>query len=273
MQATQLRHRATCDVCGSRLPPRTDAWVDPAGALIVCVSCHATGAWTPPPTRIFDEPVARAPIGERPESDWDPASDDDASTLDPAAATGEEDADGSGSARSDSDSSRRSPVRAGTLTMADGQATVDGLAADLERLRPKGIEVLRGKPWIGSVAADEHVVVAPSGVWVIDVVPTGRGAALERDFLAGTSGAEILNALGGRVTVVGAMIPEGSRLTVPVRGMLCFEADPPDWFTDIFHLAGVTVTDRSQVADQLFNPLVLDLRTRQDIAGVLAGKI
>lgn len=239
----------------------------------MCISCQATGAWEPPQARIFEEPPPPVVSAERPTSDWDqedPGHGADRALEPVGGDLGVSVGVGEGEA---GPSPRRRPVDAGRLIAVEGEPLLDGLAADLEALRSEGIEVLRGRPWLGSAGTDEEIAVAPSGVWVIDLVPAERAAALERDFLSGTDGAEILNALGGRVTVVAALIPEGERLITPVRGALCLEDATPEWFPGVFHLAGIAVTDRHHLAELLLAPEIMDLEHRQRTAEALAGKI
>ena len=40
MQLVQLRHRAVCAVCASKLPPRAEAWLDEAASRTVCLTCY-----------------------------------------------------------------------------------------------------------------------------------------------------------------------------------------------------------------------------------------
>ena len=63
MEAVVLRHRASCSVCGSRLPPRTEAWWDAEQGVTICDTCYRFGldeVETPMISSTLSSPQARS---------------------------------------------------------------------------------------------------------------------------------------------------------------------------------------------------------------------
>lgn len=144
---------------------------------------------------------------------------------------------------------------------AANPATEHSIIRALEAARPHGLEILHSRPWTGTRVESEAIVVGPSGVWVVD----GLGSPsdpIERGFLSGHGGSELLNVVGGRVSVISGLLFDSPFQWVPVRGALCFDYGVPSWFEAPFNLAGISITTPRDLIDSLFTPLHLDAETR-----------
>ena len=154
---------------------------------------------------------------------------------------------------------------------AAAPATEHSIVRALEAARPHGLEILRSRPWTGTRVESEAIVVGPSGVWVVD----GLGSPtdpIERGFLSGHGGSELLNVVGGRTSVISGLLFDSPFQWVPVRGALCFDNGVPPWFEEPFNLAGIAITTPRDLIDSLFTPLHLDAETRALAAAHLASR-
>lgn len=154
---------------------------------------------------------------------------------------------------------------------AAAPATDHSILRALEAARPHGLEILHSRPWTGTRVESEAIVVGPSGVWVVD----GLGSPadpIERGFLAGHGGSELLNVVGGRASVISGLLFDSPFQWVPVRGALCFDNGVPSWFEAPFSLAGISITTPRDLIDSLFTPLHLDAETRSLTAAHLASR-
>jgi len=142
------------------------------------------------------------------------------------------------------------------------------IAAALDAAQPHGLEILSSKPWVGTRVDSEAIVVGPSGVWVVD----GLGSAdepIEKGFLSGHAGSDLLNVVGGRTSVISGLLFDSPFQRVPVRGALCFDNGVPSWFEAPFTLTGIAITTPRDLVDSLFSPLRLDADTRSELAAHL----
>lgn len=338
MQLVQLRFRAVCAVCSSKLPPRADAWVDEASSRTVCLSCHrievqaqaAEAAAEYARNRVPVPDLNRAPLLRS----TDPLEEDEVS-LDGSetAAFSDRDADldaelkaqaqlrideeersrdaadrestafssGTGgitfpkprtkpprvpseplSARPPAEVSasggRKLPSVGPSLAAgldvdraAAGQGSDHAMLRALEAARPHGLEVIRSRPWVGTRVESEAIVVGPSGVWIVDGLGT-TGGPVERGFLAGHSGSELLNVVGGRTSIISGLLFDSAYQWVPVRGALCFDSGVPPWFDEPFSLAGIMITTPRDLIDALFMPAHLDAATGKNVAQHLVNR-
>ncbi|MBP7629951.1 MAG: hypothetical protein KA758_05825, partial [Acidimicrobiales bacterium] len=76
MELRMLRHRALCSGCGSKLPPRTEAWVhdgaDDGRGQVVCESCYRVGDY-PTASLPASAGLAGSVIAGGPDVSGDPA--------------------------------------------------------------------------------------------------------------------------------------------------------------------------------------------------------
>jgi hypothetical protein len=161
-------------------------------------------------------------------------------------------------------------VEAGREIAAGDQAT-NAISRALEAARPHGLEVIQSRPWVGTRVDSEAIVVGPSGIWVVGGLG-GSDQPVERGFLAGHAGSELLNVVGGRTSIITGLLFDSPFQRVPVRGALCFEASAPPWFDAPFSLAGIAITTPRDLIDSLFTPLNLDADTRRKVAQHLVNR-
>jgi hypothetical protein len=106
---------------------------------------------------------------------------------------------------------------------ARGERHVGGL---LDGLRPRGILTLHDRKIPGSSANIDHIVVAPSGVWVVDaknytgrVERRGRFSGDVRLYVNGKNRTRLAAAMNRQVEVVRRAVGAHN---VPVHAVLCF---------------------------------------------------
>jgi hypothetical protein len=134
---------------------------------------------------------------------------------------------------------------------AKGAVGEEGVGAFLDRLSTIGCVVLHDRRIPGSRANIDHIVIAPSGVWVVDAkhysgrVESRRLGASGRGetclFVGGHDRTKLVEAMHRQSSVVARSRSDPS---VPVRAALCFVGT--DWppFSDPFTVDGVLVTWR-----------------------------
>jgi hypothetical protein len=357
VQLVQLRFRAVCAVCSSKLPPRAEAWQDPESQQTICLSCQrieaqaqeaaeaAAAAAEAARTRKNVPDLNRAPrlVPARPGDEGaEPAevdgSDDEADQqarwreleaqrladqqriarslaeerdaaapgLQPGGAAPADAPNGrtgggarrsinlprakrgtGGSVRPDPLSARppadtgetrtRLPQVGPSLAAASqverdlDEGSDNAISRALEAARPHGLEIIRSRPWAGTRVESEAIVVGPSGVWVVGGL-SDADRPLERSFLAGHAGSELLNVVGGRTSIISGLLFDSPYQWVPVRGALCFDAGVPAWFEDPFALAGIAITTPRDLVDSLFMPLHLDAEARRGVAQHLVNR-
>ena len=155
--------------------------------------------------------------------------------------------------------------------IADGDRSTNAISRALEAARPHGLEIIQSRPWGGTRVESEAIVVGPSGIWVVDGLG-GTDAPVEKGFLGGHAGSELLNVVGGRTSIIAGLLFDSPFQRVPVRGALCFESSVPAWFDDPFSLAGIAITTPRDLIDSLFTPLHLDAETRRKVAQHLVNR-
>lgn len=351
MQLVQLRFRAVCAVCSSKLPPRAEAWQDGESSRTVCLSCHrievqaqaAEAAAEFSRNRVPVPDLNRAPRlrvarpGEPEDDDLDGGFDDEGvdgpalrdldagldadlieqellaeqaeiARLRQEADEREAAAEAAGRERAKSGITLPRPKRqngprviteplsaappaksAGGRGMklptvgpslaagieadrsAANDASTDAIFRALEAARPHGLEIIRSRPWVGTRVESEAIVVGPSGVWIVDGLGSTDGP-VEKGFLAGHAGSELLNVVGGRTSIISGLLFDSSYQWVPVRGALCFDSGVPGWFDAPFSLAGIAITTPRDLIDALFMPAHLDTDTRKAVAQHLVNR-
>lgn len=350
MQLVQLRFRAVCAVCSSKLPPRADAWQDDESQRTVCLTCQriedqaATAAAAAEAAR-NRKPVPdlnRAPrlvparpgesggeptegtgdaVGNGIDAEFDFAlaeqerisrerteaeqrvaeqvareaegrvTPEPARSKSPLSIPGFKRPGGGGKFVSEplsaippvddgvSERPTRLPQVGPSLAAqsdvdrsANGKGSSDNaIFRALEAARPHGLEIIRSRPWVGTRVETEAIVVGPSGVWIVDGLGTAT-APVEKGFLAGHAGSELLNVVGGRTSIISGLLFDSPYQWVPVRGSLCFDSGVPSWFDAPFTLAGITITTPRHLVDSLFTPLHLDAETRNKVAQHLVNR-
>lgn len=341
MELVQLRHRAVCSVCGSKLPPRSEAWYDEESREAVCPTCHRVQqaarseseggngvSGRPPvpdlnraPRLVRARPSGDDPIRQEVTSEVESALADRAVAALRQAEADRMDQELAAKAELTRDKQAREMIEAATdnrprpersearLTpplpapepptkgsgptwlrtrlprvgpslnaaaeakkeIAANEPGPGSISRALEAARPHGLEIIASRPWVGTRVESEAIVVGPSGIWVVG----GLGDSdkpLEKGFLGGHSGSELLNVVGGRTSIITGLLFDSPYQRTPVRGALCFEGPVPSWFEDQFTLAGITITTPRDLIDSLFTPLHLDAETRRKVAQHLVSR-
>lgn len=160
-------------------------------------------------------------------------------------------------------------------TGADGEARVgarlDGIASD-------SIRVLHDRRIPGSKANIDHLVVTPSGVWVIDAkkykgAPSQRveGGFLrprvEKLMVGGRDKSRLVDGVLWQVECVRKAVPDA-----PVRGILCFVDSEWPLLAGPFTVNGVEVLWPRKLVGRLtaVGPALADV---DKVAGVLANRL
>jgi hypothetical protein len=153
----------------------------------------------------------------------------------------------------------------------------------LEESRPKGIEVLHDRRIPGSKANIDHLVVAPSGIWIVDAKRYLSGRLERRDvggwrttdmrlYVGNRDKTVLLDGVHKQVAhVCEAMIGTPFE-TVPVRGALCFVEIEVGWFAKPFMIRDIYVTWRKYLLDPMLEPAILDEPARILMARHLANR-
>jgi hypothetical protein len=153
----------------------------------------------------------------------------------------------------------------------------------LNRTRPLGIEVLHDRQPEGAIHPIDHLVVAPSGVWVIDSMgDTGRVHGAEatdflrpawRLFVGGVDRTVLVDDVRRRAGVVRNVLVANGEGRVPVRPLLCFSDLALGSVTPPFVLAGVLVTSRRHVVEPFSVAPGLDRSSRRWVRDILADNL
>ena len=126
----------------------------------------------------------------------------------------------------------------------------------------------------------DHLVVVPSGIWVVDAKHY-RGTLERRDspgwfvphprlFVAGRDRSALVTAARRQQALVAEAIGGGTSFRAPVRAALCFTGVDRPFFTRPFTLEGVLVTWPRALAKALMTPGPLGPDDRKAMAALLA---
>lgn len=240
-----LRYPAACSLCSSALPPGTKAWWDRETKRATCFVC-VSGA-----------ELAHALVGI---------------------------AGGSGRQKYDRLRERREREVKGrfgdtfgrfylrlknepqsTRAWQTGSAGEQRLARFFEKELPESAVVLHDRRIPGSRANIDHIVVAASGVWVIDaklyegkVVRRTIGSiwnAEDRVFVGGRDRTKLVHAMAGQVEATrSALAPDPLASEVAVRAAVCFVASEWRLFARPFELNGVAVIWPQKLVERVAAP-------------------
>jgi hypothetical protein len=129
---------------------------------------------------------------------------------------------------------------------ADGEQRV---GASLDRLSTCGAFVLHDRQMPGSRANIDHIVVAPSGVWVVDakryrgrVERRDRGRLFRADLRLYVDGRDRSKLVAGMTQPVAAVKRALDDHRIPVHPVLCFTGSEWPLLAEPFTLDGVLVT-------------------------------
>ena len=140
---------------------------------------------------------------------------------------------------------------------------------------------LVGRRGRASGSTIDHLVVTPSGVWVVDAkthygpVEVRRSGGIlsplvEQLFINNRERTGLIATLAQQVSAVQTMLA-GHHPELPVRGVLCFlDAELP-WVEE--RIAGIPLVDLAGLRTVLTQAGDVDEQTRKDVAAVLADRL
>lgn len=232
----KLRYAGSCRLCGTELPARIEAVYERATKTVRCVECPAGDA--APVEAVNDTEPRNSPV---PTSN--PDGDDTLKSVAGASARREykrrrlKDEQGVRERWG-----RLAPValflrdeKQTTAAWDRGAVGEEALGASLDKLESESWRTLHDRLMPRSRANIDHLVITPSGVWVIDAKRyKGRpelkveGGILrpvtKRLVIAGRDGTRLVDGVKRQVAAVRGVVGE----SVPVVGVLCFiDADWP----------------------------------------------
>ena len=296
----RVRWDGGCASCGSVVPARAHGWWDPKAMTLTCLTCRPDPSASAPaapgrPVATVDpaqklpappeqetaptqEAIGSAAVTPPPDVDASP----DLVDPFPVPLTAEERGTAGASARAQGQrrsQKREARVRAKhpriggfllavsddpttTKVWAQGAVGEERIGAFLEESRSKGIEVLHDRQVPGSKANLDHLVVAPTGIWIVDPKRYLSGRLEMRDvggwrktdrrlFVGGRDKTKLVETMNWQLSVVRAAIAGTPHETVPVRGALCFVDTELPMFAKPFTIDGVIVTWRKHLLTPL----------------------
>jgi hypothetical protein len=127
-----------------------------------------------------------------------------------------------------------------------------GLSAHLHQTLQGRAVVLDDRRIPGAKAVLNHIVVAPSGVWVVEAKDCdgrverrdvgGWFKVDERLYVGGKDRSHLVDGLDRHVIGVENLLAQAGLSSVPVHAALCFVSSEWGWFAKPFSLGGVWVT-------------------------------
>ena len=127
----------------------------------------------------------------------------------------------------------------------------------------------------------DHLVIAPSGIWLVDSKRYLSGRLERRDrggwrttdvrlYVGGRDNSSLVDGLKKQIDQVELTLLATPFSGVPVHGALCFVDAKLDMFARPFELRGVTVTWPRHLVAPMLNPDVVDGPTRRHLTHQLA---
>ena len=170
-----------------------------------------------------------------------------------------------------------------TKAWATGAQGEERLGRQLDGLVGDGVHVLHDRRIPPTRANIDHIVVCPSGVFVIDAkkyqgqrpslrIEGGWIRARTETLIVGSrNGTKLVDGVHKQVTLVRAALDAAGLSEVPVGGMLCFvEADWPLIGGD-FMISGLNVLWPKKVASHIVKPGAVDADTAERVHHALAS--
>jgi hypothetical protein len=219
----KLRRRDTCCVCATALAAGAPAWWDPTNRTVTCAPCGDRG---------LQPPATVAAPGE----------------LDRGHAGASVAREHQRRKRGREERTRKAHPRIGGLLLAlrgaphheeafrSGQLGEERLGAWLERSSSRGSAiVLHDRRMPSGYGNIDHLVIAPSGVFVIDAKNVRGKVQISAPLIGkaklkigGYNRTKLVDGLDRQVAAVRGVLTEAGRSEVPIQGVLCFlQADLP----------------------------------------------
>ena len=176
-----------------------------------------------------------------------------------------------------------------TKVWAQGAVGEERIGELLEQARPKGIEVLHDRRIPRTRANIDHLVVGPSGVWVVDakrylkgrVEPRVVGRRRQVDlrlYVGSRDKTALVVGVRKQVDLAAEALEAAPFAPVPVHGALCFVNPDVGFFARPFRIDGVLVTWRKHLLRPVLDEAgaegvaALDAAQRAAVARFLADR-
>ncbi len=302
-----IRRADRCAVCGTELPAGTRAEWDPGDRSITCLDCASAHARSGSPGSAAEAPVP-APPPYRPHDHQanEPASDvlqepgsDHSTQPDPLLDTGVPGA----SARAEHERRRvrreeqleqrwgtgrlgrlakaLSDDPQSTKAWAQGAAGEEQVARVLHRRLGASAVLLHDRKVPGTRGNIDHIVIASSGVWIVDakryqgkVERRDVGGLLRSDVRLFVGGRDRTKLVDGMQWQFDAVLTALGGMELPVHRALSFvDADWPLFFAKPLRFGDVWVCWSSKLADLIAEPGPLDDEVVERAARLLAGRL
>jgi hypothetical protein len=239
----KLRYAGTCWECGTAIAERVVAVYDPAAKKVTCTDC-ADGGTAPDPTPVMDPPlepeVADVVVEEPDEVEVGVAGASARRQYETRQATDDKNvAAWVGRVRAKHPvlgglmlAVAGTPVNHNTQAWKAGATGEEAFARSLGALAGTGLYFLHDRRIPPGKANIDHLVIAPTGVWVIDAKNyTGSptldvkggifGPRVEKLRVAGRDRTKLVTGVHGQMAKVRDVLTR-AHLEVTVHGMLCF---------------------------------------------------
>lgn len=275
----RVRYDGSCVVCGAELVARSHAWWDPSAKTLCCPPCAESEGLT---TARSDRLDVLAPAQAMPTGPVENVAGRSAQKR-------FDQLHGQREARV-----RKRFPRAGGLLLSitddpqstrawgKGAAGERRFGATLDALTPSGIVVLHDRLIPGKRSNIDHVVIAASGIWVIDsknyegeVTRKEIGGWRTTDhhlYVNGRDRSRLLEGVSKQAGVVREVLGDASG-DLQVRPALCFVSSTWGWFAKPFEIDGVRVAWPKAMVDLVSQegPCASEVATR--IAAILAERL
>lgn len=270
----KLRYPATCANCGADLPARARGWWDSETGSATCTACRPPQASAPsnrPPVAAFPDAVAGTPTSaagasaqlmyERKHRRREAGIDQKWGRL-------------SGVIKFLSDDPQS------TKAWAKGSQGERKLAAHLVRTVGDRAVMLHDRRIPGSRANIDHLVVAASGIWIIDaksyngkVEQRDIGKWLKTDYRLYVNGRDQTKLVGGLARQINAVLEAIEDADIRVSAALCFVDSEWGLFSNPFHQGGVLVTWPKKLSEAIAEPGSLSPKMVMNVADRLAAAL
>ena len=232
MQLIVLRSRALCQSCGSRLPPRTEAWWDESTAEATCSTCQRLGGAHGP---VHAPSHSGLLLTSTSDAEWEATEVLDRGDM------------GEGRIGQMLEAARIHGIEVlHGLCMGPARVVVDHLV-----IAANGVWVVDAVP-----ALEGKLERRDLGDWF---------TSDPRLYVAGSDRSDLLAASQQQTSGVASLLQTSEFEAVVVRGVLCFETVQPGWVTAPFVLDGTTVTWRRHLVEPMLTPVILGTEIRQSL--------
>ena len=270
----KLRYPATCVSCGADLPAGARGWWDSETRSATCTAClppQAPDPSTRPPGAAIPDTVQGSP----------------ASAAGASAQLMYEQKHRRREAEIDQKWGRLSGVvkflsddPQSTTAWAKGSDGERKLAAHLVRTVGDRAVMLHDRRIPGSRANIDHLVVAASGIWIIDaksykgkVEQRDVGKWLQKDNRLYVNGRDQSKLVGGLARQINAVLEAIEDADIKVSAALCFVDSEWGVFSKPFHQGGVLVTCPKRLSEAIAEPGPLSPTMVMNVADRLAAAL